>query len=94
MDSYNHATIEEWKSALRCAAEDMYESEMVDTNMSVHEIEEVASAYEFYENDEEREHAIQNCTYETKEDWIKDRIQEWINAGIKEHIRGELKSNS
>ncbi len=89
MDNYNHTTIEEWKAALRCAAEDMYQSEMIDTNMAVLEISEVAGAYEHYENDEERQEAIQSCIYETKEDWINDRIHDWIDAGFKEWGEGK-----
>ena len=81
---YKGMSIKQWKAAIRQAAEDMYESDMVETNMAMLEITEVAEAYEHYENDEEKQKAIQNTSFATKEEWIQDRIQEWIDATIHE----------
>lgn len=78
--NYNHLDIEELRHAVRVAAEDMYKSEMLDTNMAILEIREEAEKYEHYADEEEKQEAIRNCSYETKEDWIEDRIQSWIKT--------------
>lgn len=74
----NFKSTEKYKDALQRAAEEMYENEMVDTNMAVLEIAEVAEKYEFYSSKEERQHALENCEWATKRDWINDKVQEWL----------------
>ena len=64
--------------ALRRAAEEMYRSEMVDTEMDILEIKEIAEHGD-YANDNEYKNAIENCTWATKEDWILDKLNEWMN---------------
>ena len=70
--------LRDFQGALRCAAEDMYKADMVDTNMEILEIREVAEAYDYYFSEDEKKIAVENCTWVTKEDWIKDKIEEWL----------------
>jgi hypothetical protein len=67
-----------YRAALRRAAEEMYQHEMVDTNMEILEIREVAESYDYYFSEVERKISIENCTWATKEEWIKDKIDEWL----------------
>jgi hypothetical protein len=51
---------------------------MIDTNMDILEIGEVAEKYEYYKDEAERQQAIENCSWATKKDWINNKIEEWL----------------
>lgn len=72
--------LEKVSDALYRAAEHVYKSEMVDTNMEVLEIREVAEKYQYYKDEEEKKHAIENCSWATKDEWIYSVIDMWMNS--------------
>jgi len=67
-----------YRKALLKAAEEAYQSEMVDTNMETLDIREFAEKYKYYGTAEERATTINQCEFETKEQWIGMKIDEWI----------------
>ena len=69
---------EPYMNALRRAAEEVYKSEIVDTLMETSTIKEVAEKYEYYANEEDKRVTIRNCLFETKEEWIENKIREWM----------------
>ena len=73
--------IQKFRIALRNAAEEFYQNEMVDTNMHILEIGEEAEKYEYYVDEDSRQEAIVNCQWATKEEWIEDKINEWLSLG-------------
>ena len=64
--------------ALERAAEEAYQNEMVDTNMEIIAVKEVAEKYEYYDDDEQRQETIDHCEWATKEEWIKEKINVWL----------------
>lgn len=66
------------EAALRQAAEEAYQNEMVDTNMAMLDIREVAEKYEYYTDEDSRQDTIKNCIWATKEEWIEDIIFAWM----------------
>jgi hypothetical protein len=77
IDSFEKV-IKNLQLALRQAAEEFYQNEMVDTNMHIFEIREEAEKYEYYADENSRQEAIENCQWATKEEWIQDKIKEWM----------------
>jgi hypothetical protein len=75
-------TKREYMDALVRAAEEAYESEMVDTNTEIFEVVEVAERYKYYKDEQEKEETIRHCSWETKQEWIENKIQEWLNPTI------------
>jgi predicted transcriptional regulator len=46
--------------------------------MHIFEIREEAEKYEYYADENGRQEAIENCQWATKEEWIQDKIKEWM----------------
>ena len=65
--------------ALRRAAEESYENEMVDTNMEIVSVKEVAENYKYYVDEKEKQEAIDHCEWDTKEQWIDARMSIWLD---------------
>lgn len=65
-----------YKKALRKAAEEMYNNEMYMTQMDVLEVKE-----EIKKNHSEEEwiRQIEDASYENKEEWIQEKINEWLS---------------
>jgi hypothetical protein len=78
MNGCEHIDIDRLNIALLNAAEELYKNEMIDTNMDILEIGEVAEKYEYYKDEAERQQAIENCSWATKKDWINNKIEEWL----------------
>ena len=72
--------VQMFRTALQRAAEEAYIDQMFITNQSIREIREEAEQYDWYESEEHRQAAINCCKWDTKEDWIKDKIEEWLNG--------------
>ena len=76
MDDYRDIDREElnrYKKALRRAAEELYENEVVLTDMEHLMIREVAEKYDHFMN-EEKNIIMRNCIWATKEEWIEDTM--------------------
>jgi len=67
-----------YEAALREAAEEWYQSEMVDTNMESVCIREIVKDYGYYANEKEKQQLLDQCDFDTKEDCIKAKIDEWL----------------
>ena len=70
--------IDRLEFALERAAEEAYQNEMVDTNSYMTEIREFAEKYEYYVNAEDKQTTIESCEWETKSEWIKEKIDVWL----------------
>jgi len=68
--------------ALRRAAEESYQNEMVDTNSYMTEIKEFAEKYEYYVNADDKRITIENCEWATKEEWIETRMSIWLDPKV------------
>jgi len=71
---------EPYQKALHRAAEEVYQLEIIGTLMESSTIREVAEKYEYYANKEDREITIHNCEFDTKEEWIQNKIREWMET--------------
>jgi len=71
--------IDKYEAALERAADQVYQSEMEDTNMAVLEIREVAEKYRYYQSDEEKKQALENCGWDTIKEWKETLIDLWMN---------------
>jgi len=70
---------QKYKEALRRAAEYVWRAEMEDTNDKMTDVLEFAEQYGHYESEQEKERALKNCIWESKDEYISALIESWIN---------------
>lgn len=69
-----------YKKALRKAAEEAYKNEITDTEMDILEIKEVIEKNrKLFATEEEWKLVMDNASYENKEEWIEEKIKEWLS---------------
>jgi len=71
---------QKYNIALRRAAEEAYQNEMVDTNMEIIAVLEVAKEYEHYDSDEEKQATLDHCEWDSKKQWITNKMTEWLES--------------
>ena len=71
--------LKDFQGALLRAAEEAYQNEMMDTNVEILDIKTVVVAYEYWNSDEERQEALDHCQYESKEEWVQEKMDQWLN---------------